>query len=145
MDYKFNNIHIKLSPFLFISCLFFPGYYIGTEPQLAILILLFGWVGMFFGYFYWLANVFYLIALINYKNTGYSGMLGLISLLLALSFIWNKKILVNAGIPSYSEIAQYGIGFYLWIASISLFTLGQIIKNIFNTKRKDNMESKDSS
>lgn len=130
------NFHVRLSPFLFILCLFFPSYYLGSshEAQYAFLILILGWFGLIFGYVSWIANILYLIALMDYKNIDSSLLLSIIALILALSFLRNDEIVLNAGIPSYISVTKYGVGYYLWIASISIFVLGQLIKKISDKK-----------
>lgn len=139
---KYKYIHIWVSLALFVACLAFPGYYIreSHEPQSAYALLLMGWLGPLDGHFSWYANLFYLIAIIKYKKQKASYVLGFIALLLALSFLGYSKIIVSEA-PTYARITGYGWGYYLWITSLGIYSIGQFLlsysesENIISNKK----------
>lgn len=126
---KINNPHIPISIGCFLLSLLFPGYYIGDrfEPQLAYGLLLSGWLGLIGGHFAWFANPLFLIALLTSGRPSRSGMLAFLGLVFALSFLLYEKIVINA-VPSYSPIVAYGWGYGLWVTSLAVLTVGQLLQ-----------------
>ena len=121
--------HIWLGIALYASCLFFTAYYLREirEPQAASAALAIGWLGILDGHFSWYANPLFIIAIIiNRKHPTLSLLLGVLALLLVLSFLNHKRIVVSEA-PTYANITAYGIGYFLWALSIAVFLTGQFI------------------
>jgi hypothetical protein len=125
---KNRDMGIWISVALYALCLAFPAYYIGDthEPQSSLSLLLMGWLGPLDGHFSWFANLFYLLALIKYKKPNVSAGLGILALILALSFIAHERIIVSEA-PTYKNIVGYGYGYFFWIAAIGQLSLTQIL------------------
>lgn len=126
---KINNIHVPISILCYLACLAFPGYYIGErfEPQMAITALMIGWLGPLDGHFSWYANPCFLIALLIANRPQRSSTFGFIALALAVSFLFHKKIIVSEA-PTYSTIMSYGWGYGLWVTSLFVFSIGQLLR-----------------
>lgn len=121
-----TKIHIWVSIAIFFICLSFPGYYFGemAEEKSGLELLLIGWLGSFF----WYANLFYFLSLFPYKKTEISSVLSVLSLLIAISFLGASQVPsgdINGG--GNVSISGYGIGYFLWVLSIGIFTIGQIL------------------
>lgn len=119
-----GNIHIWLSLFAYLFCLFLTAFYFKEthEPVSSIFLLLSGWMGIV--YLPWYANLLYFISLSERNNELTSSILSFIALLLGLSFLLFSEF-NPSGAPGNFPIVSYGWGFYLWIATIGLFSLGQ--------------------
>jgi len=132
-----NNIHIPISIFCYLTSLILPGYYIGEsfEPQMAYAALLVGWLGPLDLHFSWYANPFYFVALKSAKQPIKSAIFGIIALALAITFIFSKKIMVSEA-PTYAAIVSYGWGYGLWVTSLSVFSIGQILRTLDVNSRK---------
>lgn len=127
--FRYKYIHIWISIALFLACLFFPAFYTteGVEEAIAwnsLLVLIFGWLGVFIGIFYWYANIFYLFALIKIKDLHMSSSLGFVAFGLGLLFLTQEEILANES-GDMTSITGYGWGYILWIASLGIFWIGQ--------------------
>lgn len=119
--------HIWLGIALYVSCLFFTAFYLREirEPQAASAVLAIGWLGILDSHFSWYANPIFLIAIIiSRKNPTLSLLLGVLALLLVLSFLTHKRIVVS---EAHASITAYGIGYFLWALSIAVFLTGQFI------------------
>jgi hypothetical protein len=123
-----SNLHIKISLILFALCLLLPGYYLSErhDAQLSLVLLGWGWLGPLDGHFSWYANLFYFLAVGKYKNKDTSTVLGMVGLLLAISFMAYHKIMVSEA-PTYASITAYGMGYFLWVTSIGSFAIGQFL------------------
>jgi hypothetical protein len=126
---KINNIHIPISLLCYLACLALPGYYIGErfEPQMAYAALMIGWLGPLDGHFSWYANPLFLLALLYANRPQRSSVLGFIALALAISFLFHKKIIVSEA-PTYKTIMSYGWGYGLWVTSLAVFSIGQLLR-----------------
>ena len=125
---QFNHVAVGVG--LYLSCLLFTAFYVGEtwSPWSAINCFTRGWIGILSGGASWLANPLFLIALIKANKTKTSMWLGFTALLFALSFLFQAKILVDAG-GGEREITAYGVGYFLWVLGIAAFTLGQYLKS----------------
>ncbi len=85
-----------------------------------------GWLGVFAGYFSWLANPLYFIALISNKRKLLSYSTSFIAFLLALSFLIKEKLVVSEA-PTYESIVAYGPGYFLWVLAIGILLLGEVL------------------
>jgi hypothetical protein len=121
-----TNNHIWVSLILFGTSLILPAYYIKEthEPTLSMAHLLLGWLGLLAGYYAWLANPIFLIAVIKFQKPRTSYTLGVVALCLALSFLLHDKIITSEA-PTYATITAYGWGYFLWVLSMIVFTAGQ--------------------
>jgi hypothetical protein len=126
---KINNVHLPISVLCFLACLTLPGYYIGEqfEPQMAYAALMIGWLGPLDGHFSWYANPLFLLALIFVNRPQRSSTLGFIAFALAVSFLFHKKIIVSEA-PTYKVIMSYGWGYGLWVSSLAVFSIGQLLR-----------------
>lgn len=124
-------LYFWVSIFLYLLCLVFPGFYVtpAHEPMMAYEILMSGWLGVMELMFAWFANPVYLFAIIAIHRPGWSFLLSIVALLLALSFLHDERIMVNA-VPAYQKISGYGWGFCLWVLSITVLTVGQLLRVI---------------
>ena len=121
-----KQLHFWLSIFLFAISFASPAFYTGSahDPQSGYALLLWGWLGPVDRHFAWFANPLYLLAIANVGRPQRSFALASISLLFALSFFLNGKIIVGA---SHASINSYGWGYYLWVLSMGIFAIGQFI------------------
>ena len=104
----------------------------------GLFLFLFGWIGSFFGGagLCWLANPLIIFSWILYKTEKESIILSGIASVIAGSFlIFDKIIIDEAG--HYGEINEYLIAYQLWLLSIVVFFIGNLIVKIqFNKKQK---------
>ena len=131
------QILIALSILLFATSLTQTGFYVDIvyNPIPGFSCLLFGWMVLNQGIIAWAANPVLVLA---WYFAGFrskwndAGLCSFGSLLLALSFlkhqfvtIWGTS-LFGQRVETYS-ITTYGIGYWLWIASISMSLIGCIV------------------
>jgi len=126
---KINNVHVPISVLCYLACLTLPAYYIGAqfEPQMAYAALMIGWLGPLDGHFSWYANPLFLLALIFVNRPQRSSTLGFIAFALAVSFLFHKNIIVSEA-PTYEVIISYGWGYGLWVTSLAVFSIGQLLR-----------------
>ncbi len=129
-------IHLWMSLGLFAVCLALPGYYVKEwhEPHMSLSLLLIGWLGPIDDHYSWFANVFFLIALLKYREPKFSYMFGFIALAFALSFLGHEKILIDGG-GGHAWITAYGLGYVLWVASIGILSVGQYSLSIDKSEK----------
>jgi hypothetical protein len=128
----FPSIAISASILLFVACLFGDGYYIagpdprGLSPGLALLLL--GWFGVFYGVFTWLANPALALAWVLFfcKKPWLSLVAAYIALALMLGFLFQTTI-VTSEAPTHSRIVGHGVGFWLWVASAGIQSIGSVV------------------
>jgi hypothetical protein len=124
------NYQSKTSILIYLSSLFFAAFYINDfqEAQSALFALSMGWVGFSFGFYSWYANPLFLLAYcIQRKSPWLSSCLGVIALILSLSFL--RHDFFTAGYEKF-PITAYGFGYFLWVLAIFAFTFGRIINSI---------------
>lgn len=95
-------------------------------PALGLLIL--GWTGIMYGIFTWLANPALFAAwILGFRKKSKSCFLAsAIALAFVTTFLLRETI-VSSEAPTYSPIISYGTGFWLWVASGSVQTVGAAI------------------
>lgn len=131
-----HYIHLWVSITAFVLCLTFPGYYqeaIAREKS-SFELLLTGWLGVLEGQFFWFANALYIASLITYRKAQVSSLFAFIALIIAASFLLATKVPsgnINGG--GYVSLAGFGVGYFLWVLSIGILTIGQLF-NINNRK-----------
>ncbi|WP_346836600.1 hypothetical protein [Microbulbifer sp. SAOS-129_SWC] len=122
-----RNSHRYLSVALFLFCfLFIPFYTSETyKAQSSTNLLLLGWLGLLAGYFSWLANPAYLVAVI-FKKRKITILFSVLALILSLSFLEKERLVVSEA-PTYEAIVAYGPGYFLWTLSFFTLFLGEIL------------------
>ncbi len=118
-----QNPYLWLSLGLFILCLCFSGYDVGSpsgerSDGRGFHLLLLGWMGLLDGIPAWLANPVLVLAWIVALRRMHqlSSLLSLVALVLMLSFLAVSEVEVSAsGRPS--SVTGYGLGYWLWVAS----------------------------
>jgi hypothetical protein len=123
---------IILTLLLFSASLFLDSYYTienkDSVGSLGIFSLLFGFFSMNIS---WYANPSLLISLLQLKRGNYKKALtySSLSVLLALSFLLNERIIVNEG-GGKSEIIAYGLGYWFWLSSLVINFIGIALTTI---------------
>lgn len=132
-----KHLSIWISVALYVACLGLPAYYSGSTHDSAISLglLMIGFLGPFFGHYSWFANLFYLFALIFFGKPKLSALLGVLALILGLSFLFHSQISFGEGGPV--RIIGYGYGYYLWIMAIGLIPIGQFLKVYFEEPSRE--------
>lgn len=129
MQTKFAKAALWISVVLYVMCLTQDGYYIdGPDPTAwspAYGLLISGWLGLFVGVFAWLANPllfasWFLLAISKHRA---AFLVSLGAFLFAMSFLLHSEV-ISSTKPTYSKIIGYGIGYWLWIASVLILVVG---------------------
>ena len=81
-------------------------------------LLITGWIGVFYGYFAWLANP---LLMFSWKldlegKSGYAALCAVCALLFGLSFLLQDQMLVGKTLTA--PITHYGWGYRLWLGSM---------------------------
>lgn len=120
---------LRLSLPLYLLCLMLPAVEIDKQGwQTGGELALFGIFGLISGHLSWLANAAFIIGWIQYLQSKWQTAFGfsLAALGLALSFLAYPTVLMStAGTPS--KIADYGPGYYVWLASMTCLAIGAYI------------------
>jgi len=120
-------IFLLLSMILYTCSLTQDCYYVDLfDPRAWSLgwgLLLFGWLGVPFGYIMWLANPLLFSSWYYYlfKKYDKSLIMSGIAFILMVSFLFCKEVVVGDS-PMFARITGYGIGYLLWVLS-SVFTI----------------------
>jgi hypothetical protein len=103
--------------------------YCTIECASSFLALAFGWLGVFEGGagLTWLANPLLWFCWIGRKNLNMSFYLSLFSTLISLSFMLFPTIMHNEA-GHYSEITEYGLGYWLWVLSSLIMLSGNTLR-----------------
>jgi hypothetical protein len=122
-----------VSVLLFVTSLTQDGFYIDrpNNPRAwapCIGLLLVGWIAVFNGVLAWLANPVLAATwfLMSFRSTrGIALGCAVVALGLSLSFLLHREIMTSEA-GHYSKITGYGLGYWLWIASIIVALIGCI-------------------
>ncbi|MBN2721572.1 MAG: hypothetical protein JXQ77_01990, partial [Campylobacterales bacterium] len=122
-----QKLHVYISYILFVVSLSTIAFYADnfSHEYWSIFVFFFGWLGIFIGAFQWYANIFYFIALKEKDNIKSSIIFASTGLLIALSFCILKPPITFGG-PN-QPIVGFGIGYGLWLVSMSVFLVGQVL------------------
>jgi hypothetical protein len=128
--HKFGRLTIVLASIaLFVVCLTQDGFYIeGPNPRAwasGFYLFLLGWLGLLSGTIAWFANPLLISAWVLFWLRRYwiALALGVAALFCALSFL-NVDTVVVSEAPTFAKVTGYGLGYWLWIASMMVITLG---------------------
>jgi hypothetical protein len=112
-----------LSGVCFLASLFLPCIYVEDDPTpfMGLALFLWGPFGILDGVVAWYANPFLALMALLLVARRYSlvALFGIPCLTLALSTLAVHEILINER-PTYATITGYGLGFYLWLASLAI-------------------------
>jgi hypothetical protein len=119
---------IALSGLCLLSDAFYPY---ASRPDSAVpgwQLLLFGWSAIPHGGIAWLANpaIGVAWALFFLKRPGRSAGLAALALALMLSFLFESKV-TSIFSETSTFVAEYGPGYWLWVACASMLLLGSIV------------------
>jgi hypothetical protein len=121
-----------------VVSLFLPCIYLQDDPVPFIGLALFLWgpLGLLDGVVAWYANVFLPLSAVLLWTRRYrlAALCGIPALALALSTLGMHRILVNER-PDYETITGYGVGFYLWLASIAIVPASALVLAVLTGKR----------
>ncbi len=129
---------ILLSIILFITSLTMPAFFVdrgGTQPEEvgSLGIFLMGWMGPLGGavipFLFWCANPIYLfcICLFLNRNREQGFYISLVPIVIALVFMQMEKIMMSES-GSESPITSLGAGYFLWLGSFLVLSIGTGIK-----------------
>lgn len=128
----FPRFALIASVVVFVVCLQNDGYYIeGPQPRAwadAWALLLLGWIGIGSGTIAWLANPALFLAWVFSLNK--RPVPSLLSAIVALAFMVSflvQQTVVTSEASTYSRIAGYGTGFWLWVVSAALQAVGSAV------------------
>jgi len=98
----------------------------GDYPGYSV--LFYGFLGSFNGGvgITWWANIMIVMAWLYFQKR-ISLYLSFAALALGISFLFFKKIFVGFGPEKYGQITDYDLGYYLWIISFLIMTIGNIL------------------
>ena len=126
-------IAMSITVLSFLLSLTQNAYYINDEEEsigsLGLIALLLGFFGISGGSgIAWFANPCLFMSFIHLKrdNLRKAKIFSFISVILGLSFLFFDKVISNEG-GAKSEITSYGIGYWLWLSSLTSNFLGIII------------------
>ncbi len=115
-------VALGLSVAFFAACLFAGGYTTAIKPvdggAVGWVLLLTGWMGVFYGYYAWLANpVLLLVWLLTLGRARPPALAAsVLALALMLSFLLHDTMVANEA-PTYTQILSYDLGYWLLVAS----------------------------
>lgn len=122
------DYYILLCIACYLSSYFFPAFYFGAhEPWWPFALLLGGWFGAFIGVFSWYANPLFVAAVALSRDRRLSAVLAGLGLCVGASFLFQDKIMIDEA-GHYSAIVGYGAGYILWMASLALLVVGQLVR-----------------
>ncbi len=84
-----------------------------------------GWLGVLAGYFSWLANPIFFIAIISKKQKIVIS-LSFLAHVFSLSFLTKGQLVVSEA-PTFESIVAYGLGYFLWVLAFVTLLLGEIL------------------
>jgi hypothetical protein len=118
--------YLSLSLLLYLVALFFDGALMSGDRHMpALQMLLYGPWGMPFGLYQWFANPLLALAILAHRRFRRLALLvGLVAAYLAFSSFAIDR-LPDSQSYAFHERTGFGAGFYLWLAAMVVFCLGQ--------------------
>ena len=119
------------SVLLFLASLTQDAYYLaGDDPESSSaswLLLLVGWMGLFYGVFAWVANPLLVLSwiLCLMGELRAASIVSAAAVLFALSFLLHSTIVASEA-PTYKAVTGYGVGYWLWLASMLIMAAGTL-------------------
>ena len=138
-----KNVVTLISILLLIISLAQPAFYTTSDTSdslnlHSVFIFFLGWLGFLGGAFesvFWFANPLYIYALILFvRNKKEAMIISGAATILALLFLFLHSFIKNES-GSRTPITGYGLGYILWVASLSLLTIGTLVQNQVNKFR----------
>ena len=135
-----KNVVTLISILLLIISLTQPAFYTASDSsdslnRHSVFIFFLGWSGFLGGAvesFLWFANPLYIYALILFVlNKKEAMLISAAATILALSFLLLRTFIKDES-GARTPITGYGLGYILWVASLSLLTIETIIENRMN-------------
>ncbi len=128
MKIKNENLFYYPSVILYLISLTQNAFLINNEGgHFGYLVLIFGFYAVFDTGISWLAN-FLIIFSWLFRHKKASLYCSLSALILGISFLFIDKIVMGTN-NKYGKITGYDIGYYLWILSFAVMTIGNILNN----------------
>jgi hypothetical protein len=127
---------------LFLASLTQDAYYLaGDNPEAWAAswgLLLIGWMGVYFGVFAWLANPLLLLSWMLFlrRKFGAAFVGSAAALLFALSFLLHSTIVASEA-PTYEPVTGYGLGYWLWLASMLIMAAGTLHLHLASRSRPE--------
>lgn len=130
---------------LFLLSLTQPAFYIDRQDFDAwsspIGLLLMGWLGILAGdsaCLAWIANPLLILGVVSlFKFDKFAPILGILAVAVSLTFLGHEQI-ISSEAPTYSNITEIKLGYWLWVTSMGVFTLSSVYLSL--TKPKDTEE-----
>lgn len=128
----FPRFALTVSIGLFCLCLFSDGFYSSDAKPDGVFagwqLFLFGWSAIPHGGIAWLANPAIGVAwvLFSQKRPGRSAALAALALAFMTSFLLEDRV-ASVYSENASNVAGYGPGYWLWVASASMLLLGAAV------------------
>lgn len=118
--------YLSASLLLYLLALFFDGALMSGDRHMpALQMLLYGPWGLPFGMYQWFANPLLALAILAHRRFRRLAFLaGLVALYLAASSFGIDRLPDNQSY-AFHERTGFGAGFYLWLAAMMVFCLGQ--------------------
>jgi hypothetical protein len=99
---------------------FYTEVHIPKPPPAGWYLLLIGLIGVFGGYFEWLANPVLLAAWVfSFAGKNKAALLGILSSAFMVAFLFRHAMIASEA-PTYEKIIGYGAGYWLWLTSAGL-------------------------
>ena len=133
-----KKITLIISILLYIVALTQESYYVNKinsdDWSNSFILLLVGWIGMIMGggaAICWLANpLIFLSWLLIFRKIKIAIVSSIISFILSFLFLFSENVITSEA-PTFSKITDYKMGYWLWLSSISIFSVGTITIFIF--------------
>jgi hypothetical protein len=126
-----GTLVVVASALLFLASLTQNAYHLaGDNPEAWSAswgLLLIGWMGIYFGVFAWLANPLLVLSwmLCVRGKHGAALIVSTAAVLFALSFLLHRTIVADEA-PTYKAVTGYGLGYWLWLASMLIMAAGAL-------------------
>lgn len=118
--------YLSVSLLLYLLALFFDGALMSGDRHMpALQMLLYGPWGVPFGLYQWFANPLLALAILAHRRfRRLALLLGLVAAYLAASSFGIDRLPDNQSYE-FHDLTGFGVGFYLWLAAMVVFCVGQ--------------------